>query len=108
MSSSDNSCTTCWALQSSSSAEYAAAVLWVIIFVAIAVAGLIMVVCYAVWLAHKTADVLSEVTVLADRGGQLLELIGQIDMPPARFDPDVARDLATSERTLHPEDIDVR
>ena len=43
--------------------------LWVIIFAAIAVAGLVLLVCYGVWLAHKTADVLSEVTVLAERGG---------------------------------------
>jgi hypothetical protein len=53
-------------------------VLWVWVFVAIAVAGLVMVVCYAVWLAHKTADVLSEVTVLGDRMGQLGDLLGQI------------------------------
>jgi hypothetical protein len=53
-------------------------VLWVIVFVAIALAGLIMVACYAVWLAHKTADVWSEVTVLTGRGAQLAELVGQI------------------------------
>lgn len=82
--------------------------LWVIVFAAIAVAGLVMMVCYAVWLAHKTADVLSEVTVLADRGGQLAELLGQIEMPPARLDPDPVRDLAAPEHTLHPENTDVR
>jgi hypothetical protein len=53
-------------------------VLWVWVFVAIALVGLVMVGCYVVWLAHKTADVLSEITVLADRAGQLGELLGQI------------------------------
>lgn len=52
--------------------------LWVWVFVGIAVAGLVMVVCYVVWLAHKTADLLSEVAVLADRAGQLGDLLGQI------------------------------
>jgi hypothetical protein len=56
-------------------------VLWVIVFAAIALAGLIMVVCYGVWLAHKASDVMSEVTVLAERGAQLAEVVGQISMP---------------------------
>ncbi len=55
--------------------------LWVWVFVGIAVAGLVMVVCYVVWLAHKTADLLSEVAVLADRAGQLGDLLGQIQAP---------------------------
>jgi hypothetical protein len=54
---------------------------WVIVFCAIALAGLIMLICYAVWLAHKTADVMSELSVLADRSGKILELVGQIEMP---------------------------
>jgi hypothetical protein len=83
-------------------------VLWVIVFVAIAVAGLIMAVCYGVWLAHKTADVLSEVTVLADRGGQLAELLGQIGVPTAELRPGGATDPATSVATVIPTDRDVR
>jgi len=62
-------------------------VLWVIVFAAIAVAGLVMLVCYGVWLTHKTADVLSEVGVLADRGAQLGELLGQIQVPQAALQP---------------------
>ena len=61
--------------------------LWVIVFAAVAVAGLVMLVCYAVWLAHKAADVLSEVGVLADRGAQLGELMGQIHVPQAALSP---------------------
>jgi hypothetical protein len=56
-------------------------VIWVLIFVAIALGGVIMVTCYAVWLAHKTSDVLSEFAMLADRAGELAELVGQVGVP---------------------------
>jgi len=56
-------------------------VVWVVIFGAIALIGLAVVVSYTVWLAHRAADVLSEVRVLTDRGGQLVELLGQIEVP---------------------------
>ncbi|GAA3624022.1 hypothetical protein [Microlunatus ginsengisoli] len=56
--------------------------LWVFVFGGIALAGLVMLICYAVWLAHKTADVLSELTVLADRTGKMLDLLSQIEVPP--------------------------
>lgn len=55
--------------------------IWVLIFLAIALGGVVMVSCYAVWLAHKTSDVLSELAVLADRAGQLAELAGEIGVP---------------------------
>jgi hypothetical protein len=77
-------------------------VLWVIVFAAIAVAGLIMVICYAVWLAHKTADVMSEVTVLADRGGQLAELLGQIQVPQPGWERDPTRDLTGVDENVIP------
>ena len=35
--------------------------IWVIVFAGIALAGLVMLISYAVWLAHKAADVWSEV-----------------------------------------------
>ena len=44
---------------------------WVIVFGGIALAGLGMVICYAVWLAHKSSDVWSEVSMLADRADEL-------------------------------------
>jgi hypothetical protein len=62
--------------------RYAALVIWVAVFGGIALAGLIMVISYAVWLAHKAADVISEVAVLADRAEQLADLLSQIQ-PPA-------------------------
>jgi hypothetical protein len=60
--------------------------IWVVIFAGIAVAGLIMVISYVIWLAHKTSDVMSEVGVLGDRAGQLAELLSQIQIPERHFD----------------------
>jgi hypothetical protein len=61
---------------------------WVLVFAAIAVGALVVLVGYAVWLAHKTADVLNEVGVLADRAGELFDLLGQIQPPGSRADAD--------------------
>ena len=55
--------------------------LWVVVVLVLALAGLVTLVCYAVWLAHKTADLLSEVAVLGDRAGELADLVGQIHAP---------------------------
>ncbi len=55
--------------------------LWVLVFGGIALAGLVMLIAYAVWLTHKFSDVMSEVGVLADRVGQLGDLAGQIGSP---------------------------
>ena len=54
---------------------------WVFVFGGIALAGLVMLIAYAVWLAHKAADVMSEVRVLAERADQLAGLLGQIQVP---------------------------
>ena len=56
--------------------------IWVLVFGGIALAGLIVLISYAVWLAHKAADVMSEVAVLADRTDQLADLLAQIQPPP--------------------------
>jgi hypothetical protein len=63
-------------------------VIWVLIFVAIALGGVVMVFCYAVWLAHKTSDVLSELAVLADRAGQFGELVAEVGVPAPRYSAD--------------------
>lgn len=65
--------------------------IWVLIFVAIALGGVVMVACYAVWLAHKTSDVLSELAVLADRAGQLADLVAEVGVPTARYSADDGR-----------------
>lgn len=60
-------------------------VVWVLVFGGIALVGLVVLVAYGVWLAHKASDVMSEVGVLADRTDQLAELLAQIQMPdPSR------------------------
>jgi hypothetical protein len=56
-------------------------VVWVFVFGGIALAGLVMVIAYAVWLVHKASDVMSELGVLAERADQLAELIGQVQVP---------------------------
>jgi hypothetical protein len=63
-------------------AGYAALVIWVLVFGGIALVGLIMLISYGVWLAHKAADVMSELAVLADRTDQLAALLSQIQPPP--------------------------
>jgi hypothetical protein len=69
---------------------------WLIVFGGIAFAGLVMLISYAVWLAHKASDVWSEVNVLAGRADQLAQLIGQIQVPEPVFQPDWS-----SDRTIH-------
>lgn len=55
--------------------------LWVVVFLVLALAGLAVLVAYAVWLVHKAADVLSEVGELADRAGQLGDLLADVGAP---------------------------
>lgn len=58
----------------------------VIVLAAIAAAGLLMLVGYAIWLAHKTSDLLAELKVLGNRGAEFGQIVGQIQLqdPPAR------------------------
>jgi hypothetical protein len=60
-------------------------VIWVIVFGAIGLAGLIMLVSYAVWLAHKAGDVFSELEVLAARADELARLLNQIRIPERAY-----------------------
>ncbi len=74
--------------------------MWVLIFGGIAVAGLIMLVSYGIWLAHKASDVMSELHVLSERSGQFLELAAQIQVPDRGFDPsDRGFDIEPQERS---------
>jgi hypothetical protein len=65
---------------------------WLIVFVGIALAGLVMLISYAVWLAHKASDVWSEVSVLADRTDELAQLVAQIRVPERTFQPEWPND----------------
>ncbi|GAB3760161.1 hypothetical protein [Microlunatus parietis] len=71
---------------------------WPWIFIGIAVGGLVMLVCFGVWLAHKASDLFAELRVLAQRAGQGAELLSRIEIPDGRssgeliypdHDPDV-------------------
>ena len=61
--------------------------IWVIVFVGIALAGLVMLISYAVWLAHKAADVWSEVDMLAVRATEFADLVGRIQVPERAYRP---------------------
>ncbi len=58
---------------------------WVLVFGGIALAGLVMVASYAVWLWHKASDLFSELEMLGRRGEELAELLSRIQPElPAR------------------------
>ncbi len=55
--------------------------MWVWIFLGIGIAGLITMVSYAVWLAHKASDLFSELQMLGTRAEELAELVAQVKIP---------------------------
>ena len=69
---------------------------WVIVFVGIALAGLVMLISYAVWLAHKASDVWSEVDMLAVRANELADSWQQIQVPERAFQPNWPNDRTIS------------
>ena len=69
--------------------------IWVIVFGSIGLAGAIMLICYAVWLAHKVSDLFSELEMLAVRADELAGLVAQINVPERAFQPD-----GHSDRTI--------
>ncbi len=73
--------------------------LWVIVFGSIALAGLIVLLCFAVWLAHKASDVMSEVAMVAANGEKLVDLLGQIKVPDLGSGPGAADDFITVDLT---------
>lgn len=55
---------------------------WIVwAFLGVTVLGLVALVCYAVWLWHKTSDLVSEIEMLGNRAGELGDLLDQIKMP---------------------------
>jgi hypothetical protein len=51
---------------------------WVLVFGGIALAGLVMVASYGVWLWHKASDLFSELEMLGTRASELAALVEQI------------------------------
>lgn len=56
---------------------------WVIVFAAIALIGIVTVLGYAIWLWHKASDLFSEIEMLGRRAEELAELVGRIELPGA-------------------------
>jgi hypothetical protein len=54
---------------------------WVIVFAAIAVGGLVLLIAYAVWLSHKAGDLFSEIAMLMQRVEELADLLARIELP---------------------------
>lgn len=52
--------------------------IWVLVFGGIALAGLVTVVAYGVWLWHKASDLFSELAMVGTRAGELADLLAQI------------------------------
>lgn len=59
---------------------------WVLVFGLIALGGLVMVVAYAIWLAHKASDLLSELEMLGTRASELADILGQVQLPAGPVD----------------------
>lgn len=53
---------------------------WVWVFVGIAVLGLVVAISYAVWLAHKASDVWAEAQMLGRRGQEFADLLDQLSV----------------------------
>lgn len=52
--------------------------IWVLVFGGIALAGLVMVASYGVWLWHKASDLFSELEMLGKRAEELAALLEQV------------------------------
>ncbi|MEA5154540.1 hypothetical protein [Raineyella sp.] len=74
--------------------------IWVLVFVGIAVLGLVGLVAYAVWMWHKAQDLLSEVEMVGRQAEEILSLVdglaplpvdGPRAGPEGASDPDAER-----------------
>ncbi|MDR1768658.1 MAG: hypothetical protein LBR32_09590 [Propionibacteriaceae bacterium] len=54
---------------------------WALVFGGIAAAGLVLLVCYAIWLWHKASDLYSEIEMLGKRADELSQLLAQVSLP---------------------------
>lgn len=86
--------------------------IWVLVFGGIALAGLVMLVGYGIWLAHLGSDVMSELGVVTDRLDRLGSLAAQIQFPApgSGADPGYGWSTSTSgvgseHRTYDNEDV---
>ena len=79
--------------------------LWIVLVVAVGVAGLGVVVWYCIRLTRKVGALAGEVAVLAEQGVRLLDLLEQVELPnpdgAEPWDPDSA--LSASRRAFDSE-----
>ena len=54
---------------------------WVLVFAAIAVGGIVWLIAWTVWLAHKASDLFSEFEMLGQRAEEFADLVGQVTLP---------------------------
>ena len=54
---------------------------WVLVFAAIAVGGVVWLIAWAVWLWHKASDLFSEFEMLGRRADELGEIVGRLSLP---------------------------
>lgn len=59
---------------------------WVLLFVGIALAGVAVLVALAVWLWRKTVALAAEVAQVAGQGGELMDLLAQVEVPSLQLD----------------------
>lgn len=55
--------------------------IWVWVFLGIALVGLLVTIAYGVWLWHKVSDLFSEIEMLGKRGSELAALVDQVKVP---------------------------
>ena len=54
---------------------------WVLVFAAIAVGGIVWLIAWAVWLGHKASDLFSEFAMLGERANELADVVGRLALP---------------------------
>lgn len=55
--------------------------IWIWVYLGIALAGLVMLACFAIWLWRKAVALLAEAGVLMERADELFGLLDQIQLP---------------------------
>ncbi len=62
--------------------------MWMLTYLGIALAGLVMVICFALWLWRKATRLLDESSVLLGRVAEAAEILEQIGAPVDRLPQD--------------------
>ena len=60
--------------------------IWVAVVGGVALAGVVALVIYGVQLAHRAKDLRHEIDIVAARGQEIAQLVGQIDLSAVKRD----------------------